>query len=179
MKKGTLLDTVLKWSSCVTLHIHEYSSNCIAICTNRQQRLDWYTVSRPSYWEVAVNCAILNRSKGIIQYCTCRADGDDNVSSPPGSGAVLHSHLTAQGPTGGAKPGPHTSRKRSRNRCSQPQLWTAAGLCPRCQVTLGKRWNLRYPLKPILHAINPPSEYLIPHKDCNHHLLQLLLFSVK
>lgn len=66
------------------------------------------------------------------------------MSSPSGSRTVLHSHITAQDPSGGAKPGSHTSREGSRTRCSQPQLWPAASLCPWGQVTPAKRWSLGY-----------------------------------
>lgn len=74
------------------------------------------------------------------------------MSSPPGSRAVLHGHITTQDPSRGAEPGPHTSREGTRSRCSQPQLWPAAGVCPRGPVTPAKRCTLRYLWVSLTHS---------------------------
>lgn len=67
-----------------------------------------------------------------------------NATSASGSRAVFHGHITAQDPSGGAEPGPHTSREGAYHRRSQPQLWPAAGFCQRSQVTPAKCWSIGY-----------------------------------
>lgn len=65
-------------------------------------------------------------------------------SSPPGSRAVLHGHVAAEDPPGGAGPGAHASWEGSHRRRPQPQLWPAAGVRPGRQAAPGQLWSRRY-----------------------------------